>query len=181
MTHASPAHRVVVLVGHGAPPTDFPRDELARLKALEGRRRATGAPMTDEERALDARVRAWPRTDATDPYRAGFSLLHAALTRALEPVPVRVAYNEFCGPSLEDAVREAVAQGARRVDVVPSMVTPGGVHSEVEIPETLAALRRELPAVDLRYAWPFDLDDVAALFARHVASRCGADTAGGAS
>lgn len=160
--------RVVVLVGHGAPPADFPREELTRLKALEGRRRASGAPMSDEERALDSRIRAWPRTEKNDPYRVGFMRVATALARALAPVPVRAAYNEFCGPALDEAVRRAAAEGARRVDVVPSMVTPGGVHSEVEIPETLEALRRELPHVEIRYAWPFDLDDVAALLARQL-------------
>ncbi|MFO0668659.1 MAG: CbiX/SirB N-terminal domain-containing protein [Polyangiaceae bacterium] len=166
------ATRVVILVGHGAPPADFPRDELTRLKALEGRRRASGAPMSEEERALDERVRTWPRTAASDPYQAGFQKVHAALARALAPVPVRVAYNEFCAPSLDDAVRAAVAEGARRVDVVPSMLTPGGVHSEVEIPETLEALRGELAGVAIHYAWPFSLEDVAALLARQLDLRC---------
>ena len=45
------------------------------------------------------------------------------------------------------------------------MFTPGGSHSEVEIPEALATLRRKHPEIILRYAWPFDLDRVAGLMA----------------
>ena len=42
-----------------------------------------------------------------------------------------------------------------------TMFTPGGSHSEVEIPEILDHLRPQYPGVKLRYAWPFDLKLVA--------------------
>jgi sirohydrochlorin cobaltochelatase len=155
--------RCIIVVGHGAPPSDFPRDRVSRLKALEGQRRARGAPMSDEERALDAEVRAWPRTPATDPYAAGFESLVQAVRAQVPGVHVALAYNEFCGPSLEACAAQIIEQGARQIDIVPSMLTPGGVHAEVEIPETIEALRAEHPGVTFRYAWPFDLAQVAAL------------------
>ncbi len=160
------ADRAVLLVGHGVPATDAPRELVTRFKALEGRRRATGAPPTDEERDVDRQLREWPRTDANDPYRAGMEKMAAALARRLGVDRVATAYNEFCAPSVEDAVRELARAGATDIRVVPTMITPGGVHADVEIPETLEALSAELPHVRLRYAWPFDLDDVAELFAR---------------
>jgi sirohydrochlorin cobaltochelatase len=49
------------------------------------------------------------------------------------------------------------------------MLTPGGVHSEVEIPTALGELRRTHPSVRFDYAWPFDLDAVARLLAAQVA------------
>ena len=55
-----------------------------------------------------------------------------------------------------------------RIDVVPSMLTPGGVHAEVEIPETIAAMSRALPHLSIRYAWPFDLERVSALLAERL-------------
>lgn len=165
-----PEH-AVILVGHGAPPRDFPRDVLARLKALEGRRNATGGPMSDEERALDERVRKAPRTAETDPYREGLE----ALARALEPriggASLFIAYNEFCAPTLAEAVEASVRAGARRITVVPSMLTPGGVHAEVEIPEAIAALAAAHPTVAIRYAWPFDLARVATMLAAHIEER----------
>lgn len=159
--------RAIVLVGHGVPPRDCPRELVQRLKMLEGRRRASGESMTDEERALDARIRAWPRSDDTDPYRAGMERLASAL-RTKVPAELVVAYNEFCAPSLEDAVRALAGQGVTRIDVVPSMLTPGGVHAEVEIPEAIAALSSELPGVRITYAWPFDLERVASLLAERL-------------
>jgi sirohydrochlorin cobaltochelatase len=48
------------------------------------------------------------------------------------------------------------------------MFTPGGSHSEVEIPGILAQLRPQYPGVELRYAWPFDLQLVASTLAEQV-------------
>ena len=41
------------------------------------------------------------------------------------------------------------------------MRTTGDSHSEVEIPKTLARLRPRHPGIELRYAWPFDLEFMA--------------------
>lgn len=163
------ARHVVLLVGHGAAARDTPRAWISRLKQLEGERRARGAPITEEERELDARVRAFPRSADNDPYREGALALAARLRARLDPTTdLVVAFNEFCAPSLEDAALEAVANGARRITIVPTMFTPGGVHSEVEIPEAIAGLRDRHPDIAFVYAWPFDLDAVADLVATRV-------------
>ena len=161
----------VILVGHGAVPRDCPRDLVTRLKALEGRRRAAGGPPSAEEAELDARVRRWPRSPATDPYQAGLEALAAALRPLLGATSLVVAYNEFCAPTIEEAAEALIAAGARRIAVVPSMLTPGGVHSEVEIPESIAHLQARHGGVAIRYAWPFHLDAVARLLAEQI-TRC---------
>lgn len=161
----------MILVGHGAAARDCPRELVSRLKALEGARRARGAPSpSDEERELDRRVRAWPRTPENDPYGAGLERLRAALAARLPAARVVSAFNELASPSLDDAARAAIADGARAIFVVSSMPTPGGIHAEEEIPETLAALREEYPEVDIRYAWPFEPGAVAELFASALAA-----------
>ena len=161
--------RTIVLVGHGAPATDCPAELVARWKRLEGERRRAKAAPRDEERALDERIRRWPRTKDNDPYRAGVEALGVRLAATLGE-DVRVAYNEFCAPSLDEVVREAVARGARTIVVVPTMLTQGGVHSEVEIPEALDALRAAHPEVAITYAWPFDEGAVADVLAARVRS-----------
>ncbi|KYF61845.1 hypothetical protein BE11_45020 [Sorangium cellulosum] len=166
--------KAVILVGHGAPAADCPRELVTRLKALEGRRAASGGgPPSPEEREVEAKVRAWPRTPENDPYRAGIERLAAELAPLLDGAELLVAYNEFCAPTLAEAVATAAARGADEIAVIPSMMTPGGVHAEVEIPEAIARLRAEHPSVALRYAWPFDLPALARLLAAQLARDLG--------
>jgi sirohydrochlorin cobaltochelatase len=157
--------KAVILVGHGGVPTDCPRELLTRLKTLEAQRRASGQAPTSEELELDARIRHWPRTPQTDPYRDGLEALAEQLRPLLHGALLTIAYNEFCTPTLEEAVEELIATGATSIAVISSMLTPGGVHSEVEIPETLEHLRGRYPHVELRYAWPVNLTLVARMLA----------------
>ncbi len=163
------SERAVILVGHGAAAKDCPRELVTRWKSLEGRRMATGGPPSEEEAALDRQIRQWPRTPENDPYRMGLLAIAEALGPLVAPATLSVAFNEFCAPTIEAAVAEAIAAGAKEIVVIPSMLTPGGIHSEVEIPEVLAHLRERHPEARFVYAWPFDLGQVAALLAARVA------------
>lgn len=158
----------VILVGHGGVPRDFPRALITELKGLEGQRKARGGPASTREIELETQVRCWPRTATTDPYQAGIESLAAQLRPALAGARLLVAYNEFCAPTLDEATATLVADGVRRIVVMPSMLTPGGVHSEVDIPEALADLRARHRDVEIVYAWPFDLSAVARMLAAQV-------------
>jgi sirohydrochlorin cobaltochelatase len=125
--------------------------------------------MSAEERELDTRIRQWPRTPETDPYQSGLEALAAQLRANLGEVLFAVAYNEFCAPRLEESVEELIKKGATQITVTTTMFTPGGAHSEIEIPEILEQLRKQYPDIVLRYAWPFDLSMVAKLLQEQVA------------
>jgi sirohydrochlorin ferrochelatase len=153
--------RGIILVGHGGIPKGCPQELITKLKRLEAQRRAAGAPMSAEEHELDTRIRRWPRTSETDPYQSGLEAVAAELRANLGNVLFAVAYNEFCAPTLEESVEELIKKGATHITVTTTMFTPGGSHSEVEIPEILGHLRPQHPEVELRYAWPFDLTLVA--------------------
>jgi sirohydrochlorin cobaltochelatase len=158
----------VVLVGHGGIPKDCPQELVTKLKRLEGQRRAAKLPPSPEELELDRTVRRWPRTDATDPYRSGLEAVAAQLRPLLDDILFTVAYNEFCAPTLEEAVEELIRQGATKIIVATTMFTPGGSHSETEIPETLAQLSARHPNIVLQYAWPFDLREIAQTLAQQI-------------
>ena len=162
------AVRGVILVGHGGIPKGCPQELITKLKRLEGQRRATGAPMSAEERELDTHIRRWPRTPATDPYQSGLEAVAARLQANLGEVLFAVAYNEFCAPTLEESVESLIKKGATHITVTTTMFTPGGSHSEVEIPEILSHLRPQHPGVELCYAWPFDLNLVANTLAEQI-------------
>jgi sirohydrochlorin cobaltochelatase len=158
--------KVIVLIGHGGTARDTPRELVSELKALEGRRMAAGGgPMSPREAELDAQVRSWPRTPETDPYKFGLERLAEYLRKEVDPVPVWVAYNEFCAPSIPETLDALARDGVRHVQLITTMFTPGGSHSEVEIPDLLAEARQRHPDLTLEYVWPFDLE-LAARFLR---------------
>ena len=160
--------RGIVLVGHGGIPKDYPADLVTKLKRLESQRRAAGTPKSIEELELDGKIRRWPRTAATDPYQLGLEAVADALRPQLNGALLAVAYNEYCAPTLEESVEQLIKKGATHITVATTMLTPGGSHSEVEIPEILDDLRPRHPGIELRYAWPFDLQLVANTLAEQV-------------
>lgn len=158
----------VILVGHGGIPKDCPQELVSKLKRLESQRRAAKRPPSAEEIELDTKIRRWPRTKASDPYQSGLEAVGAVLSFSLNEVLFTLAYNEFCAPTLEEAVEDLIGQGATSITVLTTMFTPGGSHSEVEIPEILDHLRANHPDVELRYAWPFDLQLIAKMLAEQL-------------
>jgi len=160
--------RGVVLVGHGGIAKSCPPELVSKFKSLEAQRRAAGTPPSAEERELDATIRQWPRTAATDPYRAGLEAVGAALRPLLDGALFALAYNEFCAPTVEESIEGLIRQGATCITVATTMFTPGGAHSEVEIPETLARLRPKHPGLELQYAWPFNVHLIAETLLQQV-------------
>lgn len=140
-------------MGHGGVPSDAPR-ELAAAAARH-------------EPEADRALRAWPRTPQTDPYKAGLEAIGKELGQA-SGRRVYLAYNEFCPPTLEQAISSAVQEGAREIEVISTMYTRGGIHSETEIPALLENERKNHPGVAIRYAWPFDVKKIAGFLASHL-------------
>ena len=159
---AETSSEAVVLVGHGGVAKDTPRELVRELRMLEAKRHREGGPMSAREAELDDKVRNWPRTPRTDPYKYGIGKLAEALRPMLGDRELTIAYNEFCAPSIDTAIDALVARGITDIAVITTMFTPGGSHSEYEIPEILAAARERHPTARIRYAWPFDLQRAAA-------------------
>lgn len=164
---------VILLAMHGAPPRDFPGAEMAEYFSLHMRLEHAGdrapAEWREREAALEARMRSWPRTPGNDPFWAASLDLasHLAGSTGLEVV---VGFNEFCAPTIEEAVDEAVARpGSPRVVVITPMLTRGGEHAEVDIPAAIERAKRQHPQAAIEYAWPFDPADVARFLAARIA------------
>ncbi|HKZ85906.1 MAG TPA: CbiX/SirB N-terminal domain-containing protein [Anaerolineae bacterium] len=116
---------------------------------------------------LDARMRAWPRTPYNDPFHAGTQELAEHLRRATG-LEVIAGFNEFCAPSLDEALDQAAGR-ADSVVVVTPMMTRGGEHSEVDIPAAIERARERNPRLAVRYAWPFETGAVAQFLAAQIA------------
>ena len=158
----------VALIGHGAPALDCPPQFIGELMELEWQAGHHAGDIQGRAAQLDAKIRDWPRRIDNDPYKQGLERIAAALRPLLPTDLLAVGYNEFCRPSIAEAVESLIRRGAGRILVIPTMLTPGGVHSEIDIPRALDELRRVHPAVSVEYVWPFDLGEVAGLLASHV-------------
>ena len=64
-------------------------------------------------------------------------------------VRAELAFLEIMKPSLEEATRALVAEGRESITIVPLFLAQGG-HVKRDLPERIAALKREHPGVELR-------------------------------
>ena len=162
----------IVLAAHGVPPTDYPPMRVGIQMMLEfaGKRAQRIGFLRAWREALVNEARTWPRTAHNDPYKAAVDELAAALASRLG-LPVTVAYNEFCAPTIAGAIDQAVADGARRVIVLTTMLVRGNSHTEVEIQEAVDEAVARHPDVSIHYAWPFDQAQLVSLLADQAGRR----------
>jgi len=161
---------IIVLAAHGAPPTDYPARNIGMLMAmesLEGIVKRFGF-LRARQHAIDAEVRNWKRTRENDPYKNGVDALVEQIA-AQTHYEVIAGYNEFCNPTIGQAIDQAITNRADKVIVATTMLTRGGAHSEIEIRELVHAAQKRHPSVTIVYAWPFEVERVAKLFAEEIA------------
>jgi len=155
---------VIVLAMHGAPPLDFPEPELAEFHALHARLAHAGrsGPAAAERRflELEAKLRSWPRTSRNDPFFAGSQDLAVELRKS-SGRKVVLGFNEYCAPSLDEALDRAAGQGAQKIVVVTPMMTRGGGHAERDIPDAVERARARHPKEKFVYVWPVPAAEVA--------------------
>jgi sirohydrochlorin cobaltochelatase len=167
---------VIVLAMHGAPALDFPEQDLAEFHHLHARLAQTfGAKETAAHRRfaeLETKIRTWPRTPRNDPFFAGSQDLAIQLRRA-SGRKVVLGFNEFCAPSLDEALDQAAGQGAEKIVIVTPMMTRGGEHAEKDIPEAVERARSRHPKEKLIYAWPFPVPEVAEFLTAQISRTVG--------
>lgn len=161
----------VVIAAHGAPAVDYPRARVGLLMALEmtvGR-----LPLFRQwQHALDRDVRNWPRTATNDPYKTAVDDLAERLSTELG-CQVFAGYNEFCSPTLSQALDTAAEASTAEstVLVVPTMLLRGNQHTEEEIRQAVAEAQARHPQTHFYYAWPFSDQDIVRMFANHLRDR----------
>ncbi len=161
---------VIVLATHGMPPKDFPEKEKMEFLRMHSQRNKPGA-LTAQQIArhdeIDARMRAWPRTEANDAFHTASHKIAEELKKS-SGVTVLVAFNEFCAPSVPEVLDQAAALKKGDVVVVTPMLTRGGSHAELEIPEDIERARQKNPGTVFTYAWPFESAHVAGFLHEQV-------------
>jgi sirohydrochlorin cobaltochelatase len=162
---------VIVLAMHGSLPLDFPEAEMAEFMGLHSQLGHKWGPEAGAQNlrydVLDAKMRAWPRTGQNDPFYAGSQELAKRL-RQESGLEVIIGFNEFCAPTLDEALERAAAREASKIVVLTPMMTRGGEHSAVDIPEAIRRAQQKFPAQKIIYAWPFATEDVARFLSTQV-------------
>lgn len=149
----------VIIVGHGAPAKDFPK-----LKEYFKMHDHGGA----ESEKIEEELINWPRTKENDPYWAGFMEVVNNIKKSNKYFSVHHAFNEMCAPTVKQALKESLEGKPDVVIVTSIMVTPGGGHSEKDIPAEIEVFREYYPDTKIIYAWPYDVSDIAGLLTGQI-------------
>lgn len=152
---------VVLLVAHGSPPKDIPREMLDRLRRL----RVLGRE-EEELRRLEEAIRKWPRSRENDPYWWSTEMMARKLSKRLG-LDVHTAYLEFCSPTVGEKLEELLRKHGLVV-VVPTMVVEGGRHVETDIRKEIESALARAGRGRVVYAFPFRMEDFVELLARQV-------------
>jgi len=161
----------VVLVMHGIPPRDFPKGEMMELFGLHHRllqaSESERVALRNRHDVLEEKMRNWPRTPENDPFHAA-SLEIAHALKEILGTDVIVGFNEFCAPTIEEAIGEATSRSPEKIIVTTPMMTRGGEHSEKDIPEAINRAQKLYPDMEIVYAWPYNISDVTGFLAGHI-------------
>jgi sirohydrochlorin cobaltochelatase len=87
---------------------------------------------------------------ARDPeWAQPFATIKRQLQAARPEVQVELAFQDFMTPSLEAAVSQSVAQGARRIVLVPLFMAQGG-HLKQDLPLLVEKISAQHPQLELQ-------------------------------
>jgi len=87
---------------------------------------------------------------ARDPeWAAPFGIIKRQLQAARPEMQVELAFQEFMTPSLEAAVAQLAAQGAKRIVLVPLFMAQGG-HLKQDLPLLVVKIREQHPQLQLQ-------------------------------
>ncbi len=166
-TLPAPKKTSVIIVGHGSLPNDFPKikeyfEAINKHGHGHGHGHSHGDNTDEAFAALEHALIYWPRTEQNDKYWAGFMKIVKAVEQSDTYHSVHHAFNEFCAPTITEALAEAVKTEPNTIILTSIMMTPGGGHSEKDIPVAIEAFKKNNPNVNVNivYAWPYDVNDI---------------------
>ncbi len=82
-------------------------------------------------------------------WAAPFGIIKKQLQAARPDTQVELAFQDFMTPSLEAAVAQSAARGARRIVLVPLFMAQGG-HLKQDLPLLVGKIREQHPQLELR-------------------------------
>ena len=89
-------------------------------------------------------------------WREHFEQLHATIKRTTSK-SVKLAYLEFVSPTLMDSARDAVAEGATQLEILPVFMA-GGAHVSRCLPEQAQQVRDSFSEIEVNVLPPIGED-----------------------
>ena len=87
---------------------------------------------------------------ARDPeWAAPFGIIQRQLQAARPDTQVELAFQDFMRPTLDEAVAQSAARGARRIVLVPLFMAQGG-HLKQDLPLLVGKIREQHPQLELQ-------------------------------
>jgi sirohydrochlorin cobaltochelatase len=87
---------------------------------------------------------------ARDPeWAAPFGIIRRQLQAARPDTQVELAFQDFMRPTLDEAVAQSAARGARRIVLVPLFMAQGG-HLKQDLPLLVGKIREQHPQLELQ-------------------------------
>ena len=87
---------------------------------------------------------------ARDPeWAAPFGIIQRQLQAARPDTLVELAFQDFMTPTLDAAVAQSAAQGAKRIVLVPLFMAQGG-HLKQDLPLLVGKIREQHPQIELQ-------------------------------
>ncbi len=87
---------------------------------------------------------------ARDPdWAAPFNIIRQQVQAARPDAQVELAFQDFMTPTLDGAVAQCAARGARQLVLVPLFMAQGG-HLKQDLPRMVGKLREQHPQLELR-------------------------------
>jgi sirohydrochlorin cobaltochelatase len=161
----------IVLAMHGAPPLDFLKEELSEFFGLHNRvghgSSSVSPQLKKRYEELNEKILRWPRSRENDPFYSG-TMDMAENLKIVSGYEVIVGFNEFCAPTIKEAIETAQNQKPEKIIVITPMMTRGGEHSERDIPKAIKDAQKMNPDIPIEYAWPFAISDVASFLFSHI-------------
>ena len=161
--------KAVILIGHGAKPKDLDKALLKEKHNLKAERlRLDPQNMSKREIEVDRMIRDWPRNSSNDPYYAGLTTLSKELKKQNPHLRIEMAFNESCSPDPWQVIEIFSKENIDEVFILSTMVTPGGNHSEKDLPKLISKAKEKYPNIKFNYIWPYKMDLLAELFTKHL-------------
>ncbi|OGL40971.1 MAG: hypothetical protein A2043_11150 [Candidatus Schekmanbacteria bacterium GWA2_38_9] len=132
----------IVLAAHGDVPFDYIEENREFFEGVE-----------EHMYHLSDIVKDIPRTKETDPYKFEAEDLIDIIKQKTGYQVVEAGYMNFCSPTIEDCIKRMIANGAKKIVVVPKFLDKNG-HSLRDLPKIISKMKEEHHGVEIVYTTP---------------------------